>query len=270
MKLIHFSDIHTGGHLSTFKALFDKRIIGTINYKLRRQKYIHWEYLEKALEVIDKEKPDYVINTGDITSVSAIGEFKEASERLTPLVENNSFTFLNVPGNHDYYIDNPVNLKAKIDTYNFLNRRKFKIEDLPHKIESEEAIFILVDESRPNSGTQSSGFFDEKNYQKINQWLKDSPQKPVILIGHYPLRDKIGNPLSQRRSLENSEALFTMLENGRINVTLCGHIHAAFSREEDSGSLEICSGSLTIGGKMNKLEFDKSTGKFSQSWIDLR
>ena len=270
MKIIHFSDIHTGGHLSTYRALFDKRIIGTINYRLRRKKHIHWEYLSRAIEVIKKERPDYVINTGDLTSVSSLGEFTEAKDRLVPLVNDSSFEFINVPGNHDYYVKNKQSFTARNSTYNFLNRQKFVLEDLPLKLERDEAIFILADESRPNSGTKSSGIIYQKDIEKIQQWLEQPRQKPVILVGHYPLRDKLGNPLAKRRALENSEALYSMLVNEKINVTLCGHIHAAFARNEECGSMEICSGSLTIGGKLNKLEFDESTGRFTQSWIDLR
>lgn len=270
MKIIHFSDIHTGGHLNTVKALFDKRIIGTLNYRLRRKKHVHWEYLSKAIEVIQKEKPDFVINTGDLTSVSSVGEFKEAEDRLSPIIKDDSFEFINVPGNHDYYVKSQQNLTARNSTYHLLNRQKFTLDELPLKIEKEEATFILVDESRPNSGTQSSGIIYQKDIDKIQQWTEQPRQKPVILIGHYPLRDKLGNPLAKRRALENSEALYSMLVNEKINVTLCGHIHAAFARKEKCGSMEVCSGSLTIGGKLNKLEFDKSTGKFTQSWIDLR
>ena len=82
MKIIHFSDIHIGGHLDSFKSCFDKRLIGTLNYKLRRKRHVIWERLERAIDLIKEEKPDYVINTGDITSVSEPSEFKEAERRL--------------------------------------------------------------------------------------------------------------------------------------------------------------------------------------------
>lgn len=270
MKIIHFSDIHTGGYIRSLGAFFDKRIIGTLNYKLRRKRHINWTYLNKALEVIKKEKPDYVINTGDLTSVSEKSEFQEALERLKPITKDKSIEFLNVPGNHDFYIKSKQARLNRTSTYNELNRHKFSLEELPLKIETEKCTFILIDESRPNRGTNSSGFLKPEDFQKIEKWLTESGPKPVILVGHYPLKNKLGDPLPKRRALENAELLTSLLEKGKISINLCGHIHSAFKREEQSGSLEICAGSLTIGGKMNKLEFNSETNSFSQSWIELK
>lgn len=269
MKLLHFSDIHTGGYLRSIGALFDKRIIGTINYKLRRRKHVNWTYLEKAIQIIEEEKPDFVINTGDLTSVSEPSEFQESLDRLKPLIESNKFEFYNVPGNHDFYIHSDSATTSRISTYNKLNRQKYPLTEFPHKIETDECTFILIDESRPNRGVNSSGFLKMDDFDKVKKWCSSS-QKPVILIGHYPLKNHLGQPLAKRRALENGERLTDLLEKGKISVNLCGHIHAAFKREEPSGSLEICAGSLTIGGKLNKLEFNSEDNSFSQSWIDLK
>ncbi|MCM8542953.1 MAG: metallophosphoesterase [Lentisphaeraceae bacterium] len=270
MKIIHFSDIHTGGYLRTLGALFDKRIIGTLNYKFRRRKQVNWTYLEKAIKIIEEEKPDFVINTGDLTSVSEPAEFKEALHRLEPLISNKSFQFLNVPGNHDFYTHSKKGILSRVKTYNELNRNIFTLESLPFKIETEDCLFIMVDESRPNRGINASGHLKLEDYEKISRWTEESPSKPVILVGHYPLKNSQGEPLAKKRALENSELLSGLLEKGKISVTLCGHIHSAFIREEQSGSLEICAGSLTIGGKLNKLEFNSETNSFSHTWIDLK
>jgi len=138
------------------------------------------------------------------------------------------------------------------------------------KIELEHFTFILIDESRPNKGTNSSGELKKEDFQKIKEWTENANSKPIILVGHYPLKNKLGEPLPQRRALENAELLTSLLEKGKISVNLCGHIHSAFKREEQSGSIEICAGSLTIGGRMNKLEFNSETNSFSQSWIELK
>ena len=270
MKIIHFSDIHTGGYLKSLGALFDKRIIGTLNYKLRRRKEVNWHYLKKAIEVIEQEKPDFVINTGDLTSVSEPSEFQEALKRLKPLTDNKSFTFLNVPGNHDFYTHNKYGCKSRYETYDQLNRELFQLKNLPYKHETEECIFILVDESRPNRGINSSGHLKKEDFEKISKWVNESNGKPVILVGHYPLKNRHGEALSKKRAMENSELLSDLLEKGKISITLCGHIHSAFMREEPSGSLEVCAGSLTIGGKLNKLEFNSETNSFSQTWIEVK
>jgi 3',5'-cyclic AMP phosphodiesterase CpdA len=270
MKILHFSDIHTGGHFSSVNALFDKRIIGTLNYKFRRKHHVKWERLERAIEIINQEKPDVVINTGDITSVSNPEEFDEALSRLKALTDNLSFTFINVPGNHDYYVNKPELLEYRNKTYDILNRGKTPLSDFPCRIQTDTTDFFMIDESRPNSGTNSSGYFKPENLEILNKWISDAKGKQTVLVGHYPLKNNLGQTLSPRRALENGELLYELLEKGKININLCGHIHAAFCREEKVGSLEICAGSLTIGGRMNKLEYDNSENKFIHSWVNLK
>jgi 3',5'-cyclic AMP phosphodiesterase CpdA len=270
MKILHFSDIHTGGKISSLKSLFDKRIIGTLNYTFRRKRHVFWDRLERAIDIINTEKPDIVINTGDITSVSEPGEFDEALDRLKAITENNDFTFLNVPGNHDYYINNNELLTYRNNSYNTLNRGKFPLEKFPCRLQTKHIDFIMIDESRPNSGTQSSGHAKMADIETITKWTEEADDKKVILVGHYPLRNRLGQALDERRALENSDLLYDLLEKGRIAINLCGHVHAAFVREEASGSKEICAGSLTIGGRMNKLEYDSSSGEFCHSWIELK
>ena len=269
MKILHFSDIHTGGKLSSVSSLFDKRIIGTLNYKLRRRHHVKWARLEKAIEIIKQEKPDYVINTGDLTSVSEKTEFDEALDRLSTITKDESFTFINVPGNHDYYVNRKDLLEYRNQSYATLNRDKFPLTEFPIRIQTENIDFILIDESRPNSGTNSSGHAKLDDIQKIKQWTSEATNKKVILVGHYPLRNRLGHTLSQRRALENGDQLYDLLEKGKISVTLCGHIHAPFTRTEKSGSMEICAGSLTIGGRMSKLEYDCEKKEFSHTWIEL-
>jgi len=269
MKIIHFSDIHTGGQLKSVSGLFDKRIIGTLNYKFRRRRHVHWSRLDRAIEVIKAEKPDVVINTGDITSVSEPAEFEEALHRLKSLTEDHSFDFLNVPGNHDYYIENNSCLESRNKTYDTLNRGKFPLSSFPCRFEKKHTVFIMLDESRPNPGSRSNGYFKPDELEKVKQWISEAGDKKVILVAHYPLKDKLGDNLSHRRSLENGNLLYGLLENGQIDINLCGHIHAAFVRREISGSREVCAGSLTIGGRLNKLEYDEESKTFEHSWIEV-
>ena len=143
------------------------------------------------------------------------------------------------------------------------------LQKFPCRFEKKGVLFIMLDESRPNSGSRSNGYFKPNELAQVKQWIAEAGAKKVILVAHYPLRDKLGHGLSHRRSLENGDLLYELLENGQIDINLCGHIHAAFVRQEASGSREICAGSLTIGGRLNKLEFDEEKKIFKHSWIEV-
>lgn len=268
MKIIHFSDIHTGRLNLHPKALLDKRVIGGLNYTFRRKKHIRWHYFNRLLEIIKDEKPDMVICTGDFTSTSTIKEFQEVQRIMAPIIEDQNFEFLCVPGNHDYYIHDKKSFAKRSETFNYLNRGKHPIDEFPRCHESHGINFLMIDESRPNRSSQSSGILRQGDFAKIEQWISENPDKPAILIGHYPLRDYDGSPLAERRALENGENLYKLLQNGQLDLALCGHIHHPYARWEESKSAEFCAGSLTISGKANMIIYNEESKTFSQSWIN--
>ena len=253
MKILHFSDIHTGAFSSNLSALLDKRLIGGLNYTFRRKKHIHWEFFERFLEIIKEEQPDVVISTGDFTSTSAAKEFAEVRERMSTIVSNTNFRFFCVPGNHDYYTNDKKSLQIRKETFDYLNRKQFSLDQLPLRLEIDGVHFILIDQSKPNTLSQSSGILRDQDFEKIESWISEKKESPAIIVGHYPMRDAKGIKLEERRALENGDKLYTLLQSGQVDLALCGHIHHPFARWEDSGSAELCAGSLTIGGKVNKI-----------------
>jgi len=103
-------------------------------------------------------------------------------------------------------------------------------------------------------------------------WL-DPPRGPDetrVLVGHFPVLDERGRALGRRRHLANARALHEALVDGRLDVSLCGHIHAPFVRRERTGSMEVCAGALTVFGKINIVEFGPDGSNVSQSWIDVQ
>lgn len=268
MKILHFSDIHAGSWPSSFFAHFDKRLLGGMNYTFRRSKHIKWERMEMLYKYIEREKPDIVVSTGDFTSISDPKEFAQAKEAIQPLVESKDYDFVTVPGNHDYYSHDKVSVKAREEFFKYANKDRFALGSYPHVFKFEGVNFLLLDQSRPNSMKESSGSFDLETAQKVEKILEDLKDEKVILLGHYPLAGKLNESFQQRRSLDNSHILKEHLEAGRIDLAFCGHVHTAFKREEPCGSMEICAGSLTIGGKISKVEYDSQTEKFTQSWLD--
>ena len=266
MKILHFSDIHIGGWVKSPRGYFDKRLLGSINYMLRRKKYIKWHHFDNCLNIIKNEKPDVVCFTGDLISTSEPFEFQKVQKKMQPLVENESFELLCVPGNHDRYVKNKLSIKLLNETYFYLNRKKFTLEDLPLKKNIKGIDFFLIDESFVMPWTSSNGFIKDDDIKALKLWTQDK-KNPNILVSHYPLKNVEGKELPPKRKLKNSQEVYKLLATKTIDIALCGHTHFPFIRQENSGALEICAGSLTINGRMNKLIYEKETQQFKQEWI---
>ena len=264
MKIIHFSDIHIGGWVKSPTGYFDKRLIGSVNYKFRRHKHIKWHHFDQFLQVVKEEKPDVVCFTGDLVSISDSFEFEKSLTKMKPLVENKDFHLLCVPGNHDRYVKNRTSVQKLNEIYFYLNRGEFTLDQFPIKKTIGDIDFYLIDQSYPMSWTSSNGIAKLDDIKKIKQWSLEK-QKKKVLLGHFPLRDSQGNKLGAKRDLKNQEHLYKLLQSNAIDIALCGHNHRPFIRQEKTGSLEICAGSLTMNGRVNKLIYQDDN--FKQEWI---
>ena len=57
--------------------------------------------------------------------------------------------------------------------------------------------------------------------------------------------------------------------SGRLSISLCGHIHTGFRRDEAGGGCEVCAGSLTSTGKFSVIDYNAIENKVSQRWLDV-
>ncbi len=256
MRIVHFSDIHFGLWPERFiQALFDKRILGLLNYGLRRRRQAHRYSLKLALQRIIELQPRLVVCTGDVTSISSEREFAKASKALAPLLDSSDFDFIYLPGNHDHYVKDQHCQKAFRRAFEELNSGRWKLTDLPAIYDGGSYQMAVCDECRPTNIFLSSGYLDPALERYLKQWLENpSPGVKRILAGHYPTRDGGGRPLSRRRRLNNAEVIRQALKSGHLDAYLCGHIHQPFLHREESGGLEVCAGALTWNGMINVLD----------------
>ena len=272
MRIVHFSDLHITCWPRELSALCDKRVLGLLNFALRRRHQFHPEYVERAVLRIRTLNPDWVILTGDITSVGTGSEFVRALEVLAPLCETHTpFELLFVPGNHDNYVRKRACREALESTFARLNRNRWRLADLPQCLELPGLRVFVADESYPTSPWQSGGTLSALAWEKLQGWFAE-PRKNSekrLLVGHFPCRRGDGTPLPRRRRLHGGDLLWNALRDGRVDMALCGHHHQPFLRCEPNGAMEICAGALTVYGKINVLDFTPLTGKFSQFWVDV-
>lgn len=273
MRILHFSDIHAGGWNGGAGFLFDKRILGVANFWLRRKWRVNWDFLTRAVRQIPQHHPDLVICTGDLASVSAPSEFEQALDALRPLVHHPDFDFLYLPGNHDRYVADPACVEAGRLAFEQLNRNRWTGKNgLPACYTYNGLDFILVNHAAPSGFLSSAGQLDAPSRKWLESFFAErtpDQNKKTVLLGHYPLLDSRGRPLSARRGCHNMHVLQQAYREGKIRLSLCGHIHTPFCRQDGDKQAEYAAGSLTTTGIMNELIYTETTDNWEQKWIRI-
>ena len=271
MRIVHISDLHIGMLSCSWRGLLDKRVLGTLNWLLRRAGHFHEEYFERALAEIHRLNPELVICTGDVTCVSSPREFAAATRWLEPLRIAFGHHFLFVPGNHDAYVPDTACREALRDCFRTLNSGRWELEDLPVEYNVAGLRIFLLNEAEPVCWLLSTGRLSPPDAEWLTQRVAPErlPGERRLLVGHFPLRGADGAPLSARRRLDGADTVHALLREGRIDAALCGHVHQAFLRRENKGGIEVCAGSLTMNGMFNVMDWHPEDGRFSQFFVDV-
>ena len=268
MKIIHFSDPHAGGPAEDWLAYIDKRWVGVFNFTYRRKYQHDQSYLKKAVDYIIGQKPDLAVLTGDITSTGQPGEFKQQLDILDPLVRNSQIPMMYIPGNHDFYVYNKRCVDAMKNAVKFLNRDSFSFDDLPLKISLGDCDFILVNESCPTNLLSSCGYLSGKSSDFIVKTCSEKQNKPLVLVGHYPIIED--HPMLRiRHKLWGEKEVLKLLKTGRLDLSLCGHVHRPYAKTDERGRGEICAGSVTRNGSVTVINYDKTKDVFIREVVKL-
>jgi 3',5'-cyclic AMP phosphodiesterase CpdA len=101
--LAHLSDLHLGPlPLPRLIDLAGKRMLGFVNWHLRRHAYHRAEIYQALVEDMRHAPPDHVALTGDLVNIALAEEFGPARAWLELLGPPDRVSF--VPGNHDIYV----------------------------------------------------------------------------------------------------------------------------------------------------------------------
>ena len=265
MKIIHFSDPHGGGAAEDWMAYFDKRWVGVFNYRFRRRFRHDLSKLQNAVDYILDVKPDVAVCTGDLTSAGQPGEFARVIEILKPL-RDSKIPLLYTPGNHDCYVKRPWCVKAVKDAVEYLSCGKYSFDDMPCKFLINGVEFIIVNTSAPSNLLCSWGFLTQKSRDFIVGCCEDSPGVPKVLVTHYPMYE--AHPiLRMRHRLFGQKQIVKLLDEKKLDLVLCGHVHKPSVAVDEQGRGECISGSVTRNGSM--MEIDCESGKFTFKTVNL-
>ncbi len=266
MRIVHFSDPHAGGRAEDWMAYIDKRIVGVFNYRFRRRFKHDLGKLAQAVDYILDTRPDAAVCTGDLTSTGQPGEFAKVLPIMKPLRES-GIPFIYMPGNHDCYVKRPKCVNAVNEMFAYLNGG-MTFNSLPRKREIAGADFLMVNTSRPSNLLCSWGFLSRKDVNWIKNICSGEHSRPRIFVSHYPLFED--HPiLRTRHRLFGEKPVRQMIEQGIIDLSLCGHVHSPYTRVNAQGKGENCAGSVTRNGTISDITYDPVSGTFSFSTIQL-
>jgi Icc-related predicted phosphoesterase len=127
---------------------------------------------------------------------------------------------------------------------------------------------MLCNECKPTNIFLSTGKMNEQTVDFIEEWVNNDNNAIKVLVGHFPLKYKYGLGGARHR-LYGHKKVAKFLNEKKLALSLCGHIHTGYSEVDKKGYGEICAGSLTRFGSIAEIVINESSGEFSHKFIKL-
>lgn len=222
-----------------------------------------WEITDAFIEAVEKEKPDLVILSGDLTLNGERQSHLDFAEKLEE-IEDAGIPVIVIPGNHD--INNTAAVQfvgaqalgtAHISPEEFADiYQEFGYNEAVSRDPSSLSYVyqiddynraLMLDTCQYYPYNQVGGMIQEGTYDWIEQQMEDAWElgMNVIPVGHHNLLDE-SEVYVEDCTIEHSEQLIDQLNSWNVPLFLSGHLHVQhFMREdEDYGIYEIVTSSL--------------------------
>ncbi|HRW58977.1 MAG TPA: metallophosphoesterase [Chlamydiales bacterium] len=240
-RIFHISDLHLSKLTLNPIHFFSKRWLGNLNLLLSRRKKFTSEPINAFLQWAKKEKPDYIIITGDLSTTSRSREFEKALHFVKTL-ERFNIKVLLLPGNHDVYTKKAF---AKKLFYTFFPKDPSN-EIGVEKVQLDDHLwYIGIDSAIATPLFSSRGLFSIKLEKALHKTLASIPKEDkIILANHFPFYQKG----SIRKKLIRKDSLRHLIEeHPNIFLYLHGHIHKHYIADLRSQELPISTDSGSLG-----------------------
>ncbi|MBT6223463.1 MAG: metallophosphoesterase [Rhodobiaceae bacterium] len=228
-SISHISDLHLPiKKKPKYKELFNKRIIGFINWHLNRKNIHNDNIIKDLINDLKKQGSDHLIVSGDLINLSLEDEYINASKILKKISIPENISV--VPGNHDCYIQmdfdkSIIHWKDYIKTDVVLSKYfKMKKNTFPYLKVRNEIALIGLSTAIPTLPFMCYGKIGKDQLIKLEDIFIYLSKKNYfkILILHHPIH-KIG-PFNYKGLLDNDK-LIKLLDDYNIELLLHGHLH---------------------------------------------
>lgn len=195
-RLVQISDCH---------LYADPAARGRVDFPLPR--------LEAVVAAVNRERPDLVLVTGDVSNDETADSYALAMRTLGRLVAPWEW----LPGNHD----DP--------------RRMAEARPLPGELELGTWRILVLDTQVVG---EPHGRLGDKALAALDERLTGDARPTLLAMHHPPLA--VGSAWLDALGLEGAEAFWeTLAPHPQVGAILCGHIHQAFAGRRRPGEREI-------------------------------
>lgn len=249
VRIILFSDPHEAPVFSR-RSLTDKRLLGYMNAKLFRRNF-HMERLAAAIQTILAKPPDVVAYCGDSVSSGNPEEFRRIGEVMRPLAES-GIPVLFSPGNHDRYVRAQ---ECRTAFERFAELIAPGRDSWPYLFETKELRFAVMDWAHPSNPLLSNGTVTEESAGFLRREADRKDSRPLVCINHFSILEPFSRD-SFRHGLYGRKKVKPLLKDGKIALSLCGHIHKPMEFMAGSRVAEIVAGSVTHSNVVTEILFE--------------
>ena len=231
-RIAHFSDTHVLaiGNASV-GDFFNKRITGAANLILNRARHYRTEVFEAVLDAICAENVDHVVCTGDLVNLALQAEFEKVRELLKQRFEPSQLTL--VPGNHDYYVKESMELGQFESTFADYMPVESHLDGnsvYPIVRELEEVFIVGLCSAIEQPIFFAGGRIGQAQLEEMSELLsgESARQKFRMVLIHHPLVPDPERKVEFTRRLEDANAFIEKLwelDNDAPDLVLNGHNH---------------------------------------------
>ncbi|MFP4500439.1 MAG: metallophosphoesterase family protein [Candidatus Hydrogenedentota bacterium] len=228
-RFVHIADLHFWEVVLNPLKLLNKRMLGNANVVLRRRHEFQVHFAEEYADAVAALGINTAVLTGDFTSTATEREF-EAAQAFTRGLAARGLEVVVMPGNHDVY------------TFGSVRRKRFEVcfgdympaKGYPARLDLPGGTpLIIVPTVTPNI-LSSKGRITPAQVAASQALVRDTPDTPVVVAGHYPLLHRThAYTTSSGRQLRNAASLRAMLAGAERDILyVAGHVHR-FSYVQD-------------------------------------
>ena len=241
--LIHFGDLHVW-RLGWDSEYYIKRFFGLANLLLRRGRKFPQALAESVLARLAAEEADYVLFSGDLTTLSLREEFRVGRRLFGPILDRWGERFIAIPGNHDRYT--PRAVRDRLFETLFVDNPP---RTYPFAVDLNGRWTLVGFDCSEACPLASRGRLGPEGRAQVDAFLETQQQRGrrLIVMGHYPLVYLPGRISKWDHRFSDRDEVLAMLQARGVTAYLHGHYHYR-SRIETSGLTHLNCGSSGLDG----------------------